>query len=521
MKRMRLLAFALFLLSGIMLHAQQSQPGLYAGDEFQGNMDLYDVFDWLSANAQDGGNYTVVLETDVAASSSVLDYNGKSVTVSLKSSGPDVQVTYATRSPSSSLFTVKAGVTFVLEKGVALVGRPSASRPPVTVDGGNFIMNGGGVKDSKVDHDRTWFGGGVDLLRGTFTMNDGVISGNACGAGAGVNVGENTTFTMNGGIISGNIVIDGSTGTGFGGGVFVNKNATFTMNGGTISGNSAAYGNGYGGGGGVYVNGTFTMVDGIISDNVSNDSNGAGVCVSGNGRFVMEGGSVSNNLGTGVYLVRHESGAFTMAHTPVHGTGIGKFTMNGGIITGNSRSGVYINGASFTMNDGTISKNTASFGAGVYIVNRSSLFTMNGGAITENIADGSSYSKYACGGGGVCVDYSSKFTMNGGVISKNSTKGESAGGGGVFVDGTFTMTDGTISGNSATKSGGGVFVSGGSFIKSNTAGIIYGGDAADDKANKADQYGHAVYTKNGSRDTTARATMALDSKKYGAEGGWE
>ena len=38
---------------------------------------------------------------------------------------------------------------------------------------------------------------------------------------------------------------------------------------------------------------------------------------------------------------------------------------------------------------------------------------------------------------------------------------------------------------------------------------------------KADEYGHAVYTKNGSRDTTARKTMALDSTKEGAEGGWE
>ncbi|MBD5409609.1 MAG: hypothetical protein HDR53_00780 [Treponema sp.] len=519
MKRMRLLAFALFLLSGIMLHAQQSQPGLYAGDDFQGEMDLYDAFEWISANAQNGGNYTVILETDVAASSSVLDYNGKSVTVSLKSSGADVQITYATRSPSSSLFTIKSGVTFILEKGVALVGRPSASRPPITVDGGNFIMNGGAVKDSKVDHSKNWFGGGVDLLQGTFIMNDGVIGGNACASGAGVNVEKDTTFIMNGGTISGNIIIDGSTGIGFGGGVFVNKNATFTMNGGIISGNSATYGNGYGGGSGVYVNGTFTMVDGIISNNScskkgdSLQGNGGGVCVSGNGMFVMEGGSISNNSDTGVYLGSHIMSQFN--------AGSGRFTMNGGIITGNSRSGVCINGASFTMNDGTISKNTASFGAGVYIVNHSSLFTMNGGAITENIADGSSYSNYACGGGGVCVYYDSTFTMNGDVISKNTAKGQSAGGGGVFVGGTFTMTDGTISGNSATKSGGGVFVSSGTFTKSNTAGIIYGGDATEDKANKADQYGHAVYTKNGSRDATARATMALDSRKYGAEGGWE
>ena len=477
MKRMRLLAFALFLLSGIMLHAQQSQPGLYAGDEFQGNMDLYDVFDWLSANAQDGGNYTVVLETDVAASSSVLDYKGKSVTVSLKSSGADVQVTYATRSPSSSLFTVKAGVTFVLEKGVALVGRPSASRPPVTVAGGNFIMNGGAVMDSKVDHSSNWFGGGVDLLRGTFIMNDGIISGNSCHGGAGVCVG---------------------------------KDATFIMNGGTISGNSARLHNYNAGiGGGVYVDGTFTMTNGSISNNVCYISNGVhgyggGVQVSNSGTFVMQGGTISNNSECGVYVSKY---------TDFMHSESGKFTMNGGIITGNASGGVYVIGI-FIMDSGTISKNTAEKGAGVYVTGT---FTMNDGEIIENTLNESSRE----GGGGVYT--SGTFTMNGGVISKNRATGYGVqGGGGVFLDkGTFTMNNGTISGNSTTKSGGGVFVSGGSFIKSNTAGIIYGVDAAEDKANKADQYGHAVYTKNGSRDTTARATMALDSKKYGAEGGWE
>ena len=369
MKKNILLSVGLFLLAGMILHAQSKQ-GLYVGDAFQGEMDLYDSLDWIAANAQDGGEYSIVLGTSIAVSSSVLDYSGKSVTVSLKSSGETLQVSYATRSPSSSLFTVKAGVTFVLEKGVELVGRPSASRPPVTVDGGNFIMNGGAVKDSTVDHDNTWFGGGVDLLRGTFTMNDGIISGNVAGSGAGVTVGENTTFTMNGGIITGNSAGDYFNGS-FGGGVFVEKNAKFTMNGGTINSNSAAHGNGYGGGGGVYVgsNGTFEMKGGVIAKNVAN---------------------------------------------------------------------------------------------------------------------------------------------------KNAT-----GGGGVFVDGKFMMNDGTISGNSTTKSGGGVLVDGGTFTKSNTAGVIYGGDAADDKANKADQYGHAVHTKNGSRDTTARVTMALDSRKQGAEGGWE
>lgn len=514
--------FFLCLLTGAFLYAQQQRPGLYAGDNFQGEMDFYDALDWIKMNAQDGGDYSIVLGTSFAASSSALDCNGKSVSIALKTSEADVQITYATRSPSSSLFTVKKGVSLVLENGVELVGRPNASRPPVTVDGGNFIMNGGSIKDSKVDIEN-WFGGGVDIINGgSFTMNGGRISGNSCSAGgAGINVGENSTFILNDGYIEKNSITGRGSGTGFGGGVFVNKNAVFTMNGGSIKENTATYGNGYGGGGGVYVNGAFTMVDGAIYKNAcaasnSNDMHGrgGGVCVSGDGSFIMQNGQICFNADGGVYLSR---------------TGSAKFTMNGGEIilnTGNvAGTGVHVNGT-FEMNNGIIRAHSDDKGAGVCV--ETGTFTMNGGAIRENSAWGTTYS--SVGGGGVYVSANGKFIMNDGIIEKNTAFKNATGGGGVFLDGVFIMNGGTISGNNTTKSGGGVFVSYSNgvfqtyvspFIKSNTAGIIYGSDAPEDKANKADEYGHAVYTKNGSRDTTARKTMALDSTKEGAEGGWE
>lgn len=445
-----LLMLGLFLLTGVFLHAQQIQPGLYADSTFQGKKDLYSALRWINANAQNGGDYSIVLETDIAAPSTVLNCNGKDVTISLKSSGADVRVTYATRNPSSSLFTIKSGVTFVLEEGVSLVGNPSASRTPVTVDGGNFIMNGGAIRDSKID--ANWFGGGVDLVNGTFTMNGGIISGNACDGGCGVYVGENASFTMNSGIITGNTVNHSLKGTGFGGGVLIDKNAMFIMNGGSISSNCADYGSGYGGGGGVYVNGTFIMAGGVIEGNACTGNrsdlsgNGGGVCVSGNGMFIMKEGTIRDNSGRGVYLVNYVF---------IDRTGGGKFIMDGGVISGNAGGGINVNGA-FVMYNGDINENYANSGAGVYVGN-----------------------------------------------------------------GTFMMNGGTISGNKAGKSGGGVLVDGGVFIKSNGAGIIYGSDASEDQANQADVYGHAVYTRNGSRDSTAQAAMVLDSRKQGADGGWE
>jgi len=91
-------------------------------------------------------------------------------------------------------------------------------------------------------------------------------------------------------------------------------------------------------------------------------------------------------------------------------------------------------------------------------------FTMNGGTISDNTTR-----RYGgvtigyIGGGGVYVGASGAFTMSGGTISDNT----SGVGGGVCVGGTFTMSGGTISGNTSDSgSGGGVYVRGGTFTMS-------------------------------------------------------
>jgi TolB-like protein len=194
----------------------------------------------------------------------------------------------------------------------------------------------------------------------------------------------------------------------------------------------------------------------------------------------------------------------------------GKFVMNGGVLTGNktngSGGGVQVNSGTFTMNNGTISGNTAtSYGSGGGVSVASGTFTMNNGTISGNSS--SSY------GGGVYV--SGTFTMSGGTISGNSA----GKGGGLRVSGTFTMSGGTISGNTSNnEGGGGVYVEYSStFTKS--GGVIYGSNEPDESlANKAkdDSRGHAVYSGSGKkRNTTARATTAMDSRRDGPSGGWE
>ena len=71
-----------------------------------------------------------------------------------------------------------------------------------------------------------------------------------------------------------------------GAGVYVESNGSVTMNGGAISNNGARYG------AAVYLSGgTFTMEGGNISNNACLN----GSVISGDGRFVWNGGTISGN----------------------------------------------------------------------------------------------------------------------------------------------------------------------------------------------------------------------------------
>ena len=155
--------------------------------------------------------------------------------------------------------------------------------------------------------------------------------------------------------------------------------------------------------------------------------------------------------------------------------------------TENQGPGVNVAGT-FNMYGGKIFQNQVKFydgnprgyGGGV-LVSRTGTFNMFGGEITGNTAKS---------GGGVYVD--GMFSMSGGTIYDNA--GERGGGvyvtpygmfnmsgsaaitgntgtyGGVYVDGTFSMSGGTICGNTES-SGGGVYVDSGTFNMSGSAAI--------------------------------------------------
>jgi hypothetical protein len=288
-------------------------------------MDLYGIQDWLIAHAQEGGNYTIVLDKDQAVTPTDFSYDRKTVSITLKSAGGKHTVKFAGSSPAYSLFTIGAGVTFTLEEGITLEGaKNDADKSIVRVAGGKFVMNGGVLTGNKTSGN----GGGVRVDSGAFTMSGGTISGNSASmngnvGGSGVYAASGSTFTMNGGTISGNSSshVGYSGGSAYGGGVYAE--GTFTMSGGTISGNSSSNSDSSSSyGGGVYVKGTFIMNSGTISGNSSSsfsNSYGGGGGVWVEGTFTMAGGTLSGNStnrsGGGVYVA-------------------GKFIKSGGIIHG-------------------------------------------------------------------------------------------------------------------------------------------------------------------------------------------
>ena len=111
-----------------------------------------------------------------------------------------------------------------------------------------------------------------------------------------------------------------------------------------------------------------------------------------------------------------DSGLWTFydGELPAEAAGAETGVVTGGVITGGNGSdggGVYVNGGAFTMENGTISGNSAyDCGGGVYV--DSGTFTMTGGTISGNTAK--------TFGGGVCVTVGGTFTMTAGNISDNT-----------------------------------------------------------------------------------------------------
>lgn len=167
------------------------------------------------------------------------------------------------------------------------------------------------------------------------SVGNGIIQGNGTVTGHGGAIymeGSGSALTISGG------TIQGFTASTSGGGVYM-SGGTFNMTGGAIENCTASEGAGvkmYPGSGNTC---TFTMSGSAEIKNCSND--GVSIAWSGTSKFIMNGGTIDNNKGYGLWT---SSGSNT------------EILLNGGTITNSERYDMVIHtGVQLRVNDATVS----------------------------------------------------------------------------------------------------------------------------------------------------------------------
>lgn len=259
-----------------------------------------------------------------------------------------------------------------------------------------------------------------------------------------------------------------------------------------------------------YLNDNTTLINNLIipaNTKVTLDLNNFSLTGNGNGSVItVEGTLILNDTSS-------SGGGTITGGNSEYGGGIyvgeyGKVEMNGGKVSENTAShsggGVYLEmrNASFTLNKGEISHNTADVGAGVRI-GQYTTFTMEGGSISRNTA--------SIRGGGMYVDISSTLSMSGGEIS-NNVAASSEGGGVYMSNADFTMS-GTarVNSNTAKSHGGGIYVPGSADFSMN------GGEISENKSTAG--LGGGIYISLNSNTDAVVLNGAKITRNQAEDGG--
>ncbi len=224
---------------------------------------------------------------------------------------------------------------------------------------------------------------------------------------------------------------------------------------------------------------------------------GGGICVSGAGSLVLDGGIIFNCnsvCGGGVAVIQGSS-----------------FTMKKGCIDFNMASGagagVFVGNSTFTMEDGFIRGNQDNSlpnqsidGGGVYVCDDST-FNMKGGQIGNDDNDRRIAGNSIKGdGGGVYVEEST-FNFTKGIITTNVTN-DTGKGSGIFLgtDSVFTMTKDCTIKNHSTGPGSAIYVDGADSCN------ITGGNILD---NKSGNFKGAIYVSGNTTNSVNISSVSM------------
>ncbi|MBQ9790125.1 MAG: hypothetical protein IJW24_00835, partial [Clostridia bacterium] len=336
-------------------------------------------------------------------------------------------------------------------------------------------------------------GSGVGIYNGHYVLNGGQILKNVgtTSSAVGVAMSGASSFQMNSGLIEGN----STTNAGVMGSAVRVAGGTFTMNGGEIRNHQSLSG------GAIYCSANFVMTGGVISGNTATQNGGAIFVTKATATVLISGGVLEGNVAgaNGGAIYGDQSCVIDISNsssTPA------SLSTNSAVLGG----AVYVSNATLSMDDGVISSNSSSGGAGVYGDN-GSVINVSGGVISLNSSSGDGagiygaegstinlssngriYANVSAGNGaGICA--LGTFLMTGGSVVENKNTGTLALGGGIYLlsEAEKTISGGIVSKNESAYRGGGIYstcslsVVGDAVISGNTckedgAGVFVNGE---------------------------------------------
>jgi hypothetical protein len=371
---------------------------------------------------------------------------GLSITDDTTIQGTNPNLLTISEDSASRVFDVTSGATATIN-GLTITNSynednntsgTSTSSPYIVGGGGisnegvltlnNSIITGNTVGFNEVLGEQQFSEGGGIYNTGTLTVNHSIISDNSATTYTGVDSTH--------GFASGMIVF------GYGSGIYNGGN--LTLNDSNITGNSTAK--------------TITYIDNnpYSGENDLLSYNGLGG-VYNTGNLVVNHSTINGNNECGIANV---GGNLTVNYSTISGNTGGYSTDSGntGGVSGYNSGGGITNGSdsTLTVNYSIISGNTAPEGGGIQ---NSGSLTVNYSSIIDNTANNYNIDITISGeGGGIYNNNSATLTVSYSSISDNTA---GTAGGGIYNDassstlfGIVTVSDSTISGNQAHFGGG-------------------------------------------------------------------
>ena len=330
-------------------------------------------------------------------------------------------------------------------------------------------------------------GGGVEVIDGTFRLQNSSLNFNDAGNGA-ANPGNGGGLHVSG--TSGtdtrikNSQVIGNEAASEGGGLWNQAGSIMQVVRSNVQDNTASGDDADNGGGGIFNNGG-TL---IVSESTIHSNDADGASGSGGGIFstdgsvrVIDGSSITENqanrAGGGVEVI---DGGFRIFDSALNNNVAG----NGAANPGNG-GGLHVSGNGGTdtrvVNSEVIGNEAASEGGGLWNQEGSSLIVI-GSDVSGNTASGDD----ADNGGGGIFNNGGDVRVNSSTINNNIADGVSGSGGGIFSTGGIVAVKigSSVNGNTAIRAGGGVEIVDGIFrLRDSTLNFNVAGNNAGNPGN--------------------------------------